>query len=274
VRWPWQHKKKKRNIAQKPQELQGIQLSSSAVGLAIPLVYGQARVPSKLIHYKKLTLSSGDAAIYGKTAGDPDPEHAAIAMAICEGPITGIVQAWDDKDNANAATLTALGFLTFLGTLSQAAWSFLTTNYPAEAVPYELTAYMAHPKWPLPNNALANYSWEVQALLQWGSGIVDANPKDVINDFLTDANHGLGMSSSLIASLTNFRDYCTAAGIFLSPVFDTQRPASEILQELLACSNSEIVWSDGQIKIVPYGDQNLSPATARRSPRTRRRSTI
>jgi hypothetical protein len=183
-------------------------------------------------------------------------------MAICEGPITGIVQAWDDKDNANAATLTALGFLTFLGTLSQAAWSFLTTNYPAEAVPYELTAYMAHPKWPLPNNALANYSWEVQALLQWGGGIVDANPKDVINDFLTDANHGLGMSSSLIASLTTFRDYCTAAGIFLSPVFDTQRPASEILQELLACSNSEIVWSDGQIKIVPYGDQNLSGNSA------------
>ena len=258
MKWPFHHRHKAHNIAAVSQQLQGIHLSSSAAGLAIPLVYGQARVPSRLIHYKKLTLAAGN--IWNLPAGADNPDRAAIAMAMCEGPITGILQGWDDKDNQTAASLTTLGFLTFLGTLSQAAWAFLTTNYPSEAVPYVLTAYMAHPQWPTPNQSLANYSWEVQALLQWGGGIVDSNPRDIIYDFLTDPNHGVGISSSLLdaATIANFRDYCTAAGIFLSPVFDTQRPAAQHLQELLAVANSAFVWSDGKLKIVPYGDQNVT----------------
>jgi hypothetical protein len=328
VRWPWHHKHRaKKNIAAVAQTIQGIQLSSSAVGSAIPLVYGQARVAARLIHYKKLTL--GTQISGGPSVGSDDPNNAAIAMALCEGPVAGVLKAFDDKDQTDyvmdiflpgtdftpgtttaltlrqapivgsvfqtypiqggglaiasvvgsvvnftapipfgttavvlsyqvTGSLAAHGFVTFLGTLSQAAWSFLTTNYPSEAVPYELTAYMANPSWPVPNQQLANWSFEVQALLQWGSGIVDSNPKDIVTDFLTDPNHGVGFPSALLASLTNFRDYCTAAGIFLSPVYDTQAPAAQHLQELLAVANSAFVWSDGVLKIVPYGDQNIT----------------
>jgi Putative phage tail protein len=328
--WPFHHKRKpKKNIAATPQILQGLSLSSSAVGLAIPLVYGQARLPGNLIHYKQQFLASGNS----------DPATAAIAMALCEGPIAGVLKAYDGRDQTDSQTdvfnagqhftpgvttsltlsrtpisgtvyltyplnngifgisavvgnvvnfttaipsgtsvvvlsyqypgsLATRGFTTFLGTLSQAAWGFLTTNYPAEAVPYELTAYLANDHWPIPNNQLENWSFEVQGLSQWGSGVVDANPRDIVFDFLTDSNHGVLLPSSLIASLNDFRDYCTAAGIFLSPVFDTQRPAADYLQEILAVANSAFVWSDGKLKVVPYADTPVTGHSVTYTPNT------
>ena len=52
--------------------------------------------------------------------------------------------------------------------------------------------------------------------------------------------------------------YCRAAGIFLSPVYSEQTEAQQNISELLEQTNSAAVFSQGRLKIVPYGDVKLS----------------
>jgi len=58
--------------------------------------------------------------------------------------------------------------------------------------------------------------------------------------------------------VTSYQSYCSAAGIFVSPMLDTQQTAQQCLAEIANLSNSAIVWSGGLLKIIPYGDQPLT----------------
>ena len=44
---------------------------------------------------------------------------------------------------------------------------------------------------------------------------------------------------------TSYQSYCSAAGIFVSPMLDTQQTAQQCLAEIANLSNSAIVWSGG-----------------------------
>lgn len=57
-----------------------------------------------------------------------------------------------------------------------------------------------------------------------------------------------------LGDLTQYSNYCVANGIFLSPVLDAQKPAADWIQEILDVTNSAAVWSEGVLKIIPYGD--------------------
>ena len=54
--------------------------------------------------------------------------------------------------------------------------------------------------------------------------------------------------------LTQYKNFCTANGLFLSPVLDAQKAASDWIQEILDITNAAAVWSEGVLKIIPYGD--------------------
>lgn len=240
-------------------------MQTSNYGLPIPLVYGTARVAGNIVHYLDPTTSVA----YGQqphskfiaVASQPTGYNytAAVVLALCEGPIDGVANFWSDK---NAAALpSAGGFdVSHLGTLSQAAWSYLTTNHPTQAVPYQFVAYAAHPSLQLPNNVLPNFTWEIQGLKRFapGSGIIDAIGSDILTDYLTDPQHGVGWPSSLIGSMTQYINYCAALGLWVSTVEDQQRPGADFLNELMQATNSALVWSDGVLKVIPYGDQSAS----------------
>jgi len=87
---------------------------------------------------------------------------------------------------------------------------------------------------------------------------LDANPKDVVNDVLTHPGYGAGFPTSKIADLTQYSDYCLANNILISPALMEQRSAAEFIKSLLDITNSQSVWSDGKLKIVPYGDTAAS----------------
>ena len=89
---------------------------------------------------------------------------------------------------------------------------------------------------------------------------LDANPKDIIYDILTNKNYGAGFATSLIdaVSLAKFSDFCIASNIFLSPLYDSQQEAQQVLTDLANISNSTFIWSQGKLKIVPLGDEQIS----------------
>jgi hypothetical protein len=247
-----------RNQGSQPKALAGVQVQTSVYGVGIPIVYGQARIAGNLIWANDF-VSTGQKTGKGGGTITGYTYRAAIALALCEGPIYGIVNTWTAKVQTLFSTLVSQGFSLFGGASAPSPWGYVTTNHPTEALGYQFTAYIARSDWPLDAGAtMANYTWEIQGFLPFGGGIIDANPADIVLDFLAVAQYGAGVSPSQFANITAFRDYCSAAGLFMSPVVDTQRSAGDYLKDWLSSCNSEVVWSGGLFKFVPYGDTALS----------------
>lgn len=88
--------------------------------------------------------------------------------------------------------------------------------------------------------------------------IVDANPKDVLNDFLTNLDYGVLFPTTKIGDWSQYSNYCVARGLFVSPALTAQAPANQFVTDLLDLTNSGPVWSGNLLKIVPYGDTVVS----------------
>lgn len=89
---------------------------------------------------------------------------------------------------------------------------------------------------------------------------LDANPKDIVYDVLTDSNYGMGFSAAELDtnSFETYSDYCIANNVFLSPLYDSQSEAQEVLSNLGEITNSTFVWSQGKLRVVPLGDSEVS----------------
>src|SRR3954468_804611 len=83
-----------------PTEISGFRVQSSVYGLPVPVVYGTARiagnlidfVPGKAIPVKPQTSKWAPSVVTGYTYLN------SLALALCEGTIAGIGNAWADKD--------------------------------------------------------------------------------------------------------------------------------------------------------------------------------
>lgn len=265
--------------------LVGISLQTSAYGGAVPIAYGTDRLTGNMIWYNDFTaIPHTTTQQVGKGGGGSTVSNttytytASTMLALGEGVITAINRVWRDKD---LGALSAWWPSFFTGARPQTAWSFLTSNHPAEAIGYMGTAYVAASATDLGSSAtMKNFSFECTALFAIASpnpGNPDAHPADIIPDFLTNAFYGAGWTSARIGDLTtgagSYRNYCTAAGLFISPTFAEQKAAADHLGEILEATNSAPVWSDGGagsmvLKIIPYGDTALSGNGAVYTPNT------
>lgn len=248
-----------------------IRLQTSAFGRAIPLCYGTTRIAGNLLWYADFTpiphttVTSSGGGGGGKGGGGGGESTttqttytytAAAIMGLCEGEISALGRAWADKE---VTTPSALGLSTYLGTSTQTALPYVSTNHPGEALGYRRLAYVGTGAYDLGDSAtMPNHSFEVSALHIAGGGILDANPADVVDDLLTDTFHGAGYPSASLGDLSTFGAYCAAAGIFVSPAYIDQMPCSDLLSKLAKIGNSGIVYSESLLKVIPYGDSNLS----------------
>ncbi|MDR1841589.1 MAG: phage tail protein, partial [Holophagales bacterium] len=87
----------------------------------------------------------------------------------------------------------------------------------------------------------------------------DANPADVIFDMLTHPIHGMNFPPGAIdsAALADYRAYASAASLLVSAAYEEQKQGIEVIKTLLECTNAMPVWSDGKLRIVPLGDQDI-----------------
>lgn len=246
-------------IANEQPKIAGFQIQSSVYGLPLPIGWGTSRLTANLIYYSDFTAiplttttNSGGKGGGGVTQKDTSYTYtASIIMGIQQGPITAIPNVWiDKKKQAFAATPFSL----FTGAVGQAVWPFLTTNHPTEAIGYSGMAYVAKSNYLLDDNAaLPMHSFEVQSTFRYGA-FADAEPSTIVNDILTNPLYGVGWQAANIGSLTNYSNYCIAAGLFISPALVEQVEAQQFLEDLAMATNSAWVPSEGQIKIVPYAD--------------------
>ena len=242
-----------------------LQFQTSQKGGVIPLVYGTTRTAPNLIDYDDFTAtpaSSGGKGGGGGKSGSPQYKYSAsVILGVCQGPVAGFGIIWWDKNTAPLAALPGLS-TTNLGGDGQAADPFWVTKHPAKALGYSGTANFTLDNYLLgPTATLPNFTIEVIGL-ESASGIdgFDANPAAIVTDFLTNPRYGAGFPAANLDNLSAYSEYCAAAGLFLSPLLDTQQEAQQSLGDIVKLTNSAIVWSGALLKILPYGDQPLSAA--------------
>jgi hypothetical protein len=252
----------------------GIQIQTSAQGLPITIVWGRNRIAPNLIWYNNFESHKGNSKGGGGKGGAKGSGNytytAAVMLALCEGPIAGIGAVWVDQTEYAAGTgVSKLGLTLSSGTAGKSVWSYTTTNYPAQALAYAYTAYLANANYQLGSSAaLPNHNFEVEGIyyldVAHGSNANgDINPGTIIADFLTNPQYSIGLSSSVLdaTSLTFYQTYCKAQGIAFSPVLggaSGQEQVSQILDRWAQLSNTWIFWSGASFKFVPLGDSPIT----------------
>ena len=253
-------------ISNSEQRILSLQVQQSSQGLTLPVVYGRARVAGNLIWYgdfttieTKTTTRQG-----GKGGGGVQQEdisytyEAAVMMALCEGEIKGIGRIWRDKEKFESLSQLRLNLAK--GGDEQPTWTHLQQpKHQAQAINYSGTAYIYSPNYELTKSAqIYQHNFEVIGKMGYSFSIPDANPSEIIRDMLTNQNYGCGFPAENLGDTSVYGVYCRAAGIFLSPVYSEQTEAQQNISELLEQTNSAAVFSQGRLKIVPYGDVKLS----------------
>jgi hypothetical protein len=277
-----------RATTQPPQAATTLRLQTSVLGRAVAIGWGKQRVVGNLIGYWDFTATpvwqqqqtggggKGPSGGGGKGTGGAQVTSytysAAVAIGLCEGPISNVTSMWYNKSHSFNPS-SDLNLVQFNGGYSQTSWGYLASLHPGDAYNYRGLAYEAAGPMQLGNNPeLPNMTFEVVFAINSSPGTSDpvafpaaagdANPRDVVTDFLTNPFYGLGFAASLLDPMNVYYAYCVVTRQLVSPVLDTQMAARSFLGDLMTATNSEFVWSQGTLKVVPYGDTDISdPST-------------
>jgi hypothetical protein len=252
----------------------GLQVQTSAYGLPVPILFGKNQTTPNLIqmvgfaaHQKVEPSASG-----GK-GGSPSPTSITYTYTVtplfglCEGTITSFDTIRKDKESPTSLT----GWATFTGSQTT-AWAYMTSSFSGEARVYPKIAYIAYQNYDLgTSTGLPNHSVVITGLNPYSTGnsYYDAHPVTIVKQLLTSSQFGIGFTrldpSVDTAGSTTFWNYCVAMTsgadkprMLFSPLIKEQRPTAEIINEIIMAANGAFVWSEGYLKIKPYGDTDLN----------------
>jgi len=249
----------------------GLQIQTTSSAIPVPIVYGRNLIAPNVLWYQN--FKAWPQKTGGKGGGKGGSSSSAtswtytadIIMGVCEGPVAAIGYVW--QTSTIPTTLAAIGLGFFGGTTPQPVWSYLASIYPTQALTYGGTCYVAAANFSLGSSAtISDNNFEVAGILA-GSGVngLDADPAQVVYDFLTNAQYGVGFPAGSISGATllgnnsaSFQAYCGALGLSMSPVLNSQEPATSILARWLQLANSTAIWSGGLLKFIPFGDSAIT----------------
>ena len=257
---------KSSTITSAEERILSLQVQQSSQGLTLPVIYGRTRVAGNLIWYgdfvtienKTTTQQGGKGGGGVKQVDIAYTYEAAVMLALCEGEIQGVGCIWRDKEKFDS--LAQLRLTLMRGGDEQPLWTHLAqAKHQNQALNYSGTAYLCSPNYELTKSAqIYQHNFEVIGKLGYSGNIPDANPREIIRDLLTNQRYGCGFPVDSIGDTDRYSNYCRAVGIFLSPAYTEQGEAQRNISELLEQTNSAAVFSQGRLKIVPYGDGNYS----------------
>jgi hypothetical protein len=254
--------------------LAGLQIQKTGYSQPVPIVYGTARVSPTLMYYTDWQVhphTSSQSTGGGKGGGGGGSVttttytySATVCFMLAEGPVAGVSRIW--RNHVSYANPAAVGFTIFPGTYPQTSWGYLTSAHPSQALGYAGSAYAAFANYDLGSNgSLGNHLFEVEGAAI-SPGTQDANPADVIADFLGNPHYGVlsvfpdaWAPQSFLGDLTALRTWCAANGLLISPAVATQRAAHDWIADWLLVANAGAFWSEKTLKIVPYGSVAPQP---------------
>lgn len=257
---------KSSTITSAEERILSLQVQRSSQGLTLPVIYGRTRVAGNLVWYgdfvaiehKATTRQGGKGGGGVKQVDISYTYEAAVMLALCEGEIQGVGRIWRDKEKFDS--LAQLRLTLMRGGDEQPLWTHLQqAKHQDQALNYSGTAYLCSPNYELTKSAqIYQHNFEVIGKLGYSGNIPDANPREIVLDLLTNQRYGCGFPSQNIGDTDRYSNYCRAVGIFLSPAYTEQREAQRNISELLEQTNSAAVFSQGRLKIIPYGDGSYS----------------
>lgn len=276
-------------VSTSDKRINSMRIQQSAYGLAQPLVYGKNRVAANMFWYGDFTATahttttkSGGKGGGVKTKNTTYTYAASLMLGLCENKIKSIGTIWRDKEQIVTGSVPVvvghqqqmwslkpiieyqiqtpmeqLEFELFDGDHNP-VWGYLISKHPDQAVHYPFLGYVACANYDLGGSAaLSNHNFEVISDITFSDTIHDANPADVIEDFIT--NHRYGAAPSLnMYDLSEFRIYCAATNLLISPALTEQREAFEIINEIVEAVNCAVVPSPDGLKIRSYGDSAVT----------------
>jgi hypothetical protein len=241
--------------------LGAVRVQQSTYGIAVPVIFGRCRVPLNIGWYGDFRAIAHTSTTEqgGKGGGGVTQQNttytyeAAMICFVGEGPLVGPRRVWQGKKQFDSIEQLNLGFMA--GAYGQAVWGHLATNHPSEAIGYSGIAYMRSANFSLTRNAeVENHTLEVDGFSQYNGG-PDCDPAAVVTQVLTNTSYGARFPAARLAPLTDYSNYCVASGLLISIALTEQRPARDMLGDLLLMTNTGPVWSGGKLKLVPYADQ-------------------
>ncbi|MFN6978755.1 MAG: hypothetical protein ACK4OP_11565, partial [Gemmobacter sp.] len=150
------------------QRLDSLRITSATEGAIIPRLYGRMRIGGNIIwatdfreETKTTTQGGGKGGGGGKVRTTEYLYYASFAVALCEGPITGIGRIWAD---GKPLDMTGITWRWYSGDEAQAADPFIAAKMGAANTPaYRGTAYVVFEELPLATygNRLPQLSFEV-----------------------------------------------------------------------------------------------------------------
>lgn len=259
-------------ISTSDKRINSMRIQQSAYGLTQPLVYGKNRVAANMFWYGDFkstahttTTKSGGKGGKTKTKNTTYTYSASLMLGLCENKIKDIGIIWRDKEQIVTKTeggvqlkpIDQISFELFDGD-HNSVWGYLASKHPDEAVHYPFLGYVACANYDLGGSAaLSNHNFEVISDITFSDTIHDANPADVIEDFITNPRYGAAPSLNM-ADLSEFRTYCAATNLLISPALTEQREAFEIINEIVEAVNCAVVPSPDGLKIRSFGDSAVT----------------
>ncbi len=286
-------------------EFTGLQVNTSVQVVPIPILYGTPRVHVNLIYYNGFNTqsvkASGGKGISGGGKGGTGQINyfATLILALGEGPLGSPIAIYQDQQVWLPSNYPSNGAYFYNGTATQTPWPYVESLWPQDARSYKDTAYYAFSNAQLDSSAtVPQINIVVQGLYQGTSplynssiyvstgqydqngnpisyigniefGDADADPGQVILDFLTNSTYGAGFpeywidTSTLISSALAFvpgvgdravSTYCQAVGLAWSLAITNAESANSILSRL--CKNLVVapVWNGALLRFIPYWD--------------------
>lgn len=251
-----------KNTTSRADMIADFQINTASYGEVVPEILGTTRVSGNIIDYEDFAAHEHRTTTRtGKGGGSKHTDISytytvAAAIALCEGPITGIGKVWKDKEvyqypNEN------IQLTLFNGAVAQAPWPYMTSKHPDKALPYSGLAYMAGVVDLGDRGSLPQYNFEVYGKLRDTGDGVDVNPADYIEHVLQSVG-----ADVQIEGIENFRAYCKAADILIStPPTQKSAKAQQIINDIAEITNSLVFWSTDRLKIVPLADKPIGTWT-------------
>lgn len=219
--------------------------------LPVPVLYGQLKIAGNVVWQT-----------------DPD-ETVSRIVGICEGQIQSITDIRANEVGINATDTPGSSVTSYLGTGDQKADSRLPASLRPDMELHNL-AYLAltltasdklkggNPTITAVAQGLLVEAWQGGA---WNTTkVYSNNPVACVRDFVLNARYGMGIPRANLhdASFGEASEYCDQlvdgpngkeARYTLNYIIDGQRPAQDVLNDLLATFSGFLVYSGNQVKL-------------------------